>query len=72
MILESKSYKKAEAAGGRNPFEKPEIVITSYHFASRQYETLMAVKWDLAVIDEAHKLRNVYKNSNRIIRRYSE
>ncbi len=65
-ILESKSYKEAEARGVRNPFEQSEIVICSYHFASRQYESIMTAKWDLVVIDEAHKLRNVYKNSNRI------
>ncbi len=66
IILEAKSFKEAEARGIRNPFVHDDIVICSYHFASRQYETLMAVKWDLVVIDEAHKLRNVYKNSNRI------
>lgn len=66
LILEAKSFKEAEAVGQRNPFEQPEIVICSYHFASRHHESIMTVKWDLVVIDEAHKLRNVYKNSNRI------
>jgi ERCC4-related helicase len=66
MILEAKSFKESEAAGNRNPFIQDEIVICSYQFASRQYETLMTVKWDLVVIDEAHKLRNVYKASSRI------
>jgi ERCC4-related helicase len=66
IIMEAKSLKEAEAAGNRNPFIQDEIIICSYHFASRQYETLMTVKWDLVVIDEAHKLRNVYKASNRI------
>jgi ERCC4-related helicase len=65
-ILEARTYKQAEAAGRSNPFVQDEIVITSYHFASRLYEQLMTVHWDLAVIDEAHKLRNVYKNTNRI------
>lgn len=66
MILEARSYKQAEAAGNTNPFVQDEIVITSYNFASRFNEQVMTAHWDLVVIDEAHKLRNVYKNTNRI------
>ena len=66
LILEARSYKQAEAAGSSNPFIQDEIVITSYHFASRLHEQVMTAHWDLVVIDEAHKLRNVYKNTNRI------
>lgn len=66
MIMEARTYKQAEAAGNQNPFVQDEIVITSYHFASRFYEQLMTAHWDLAVIDEAHKLRNVYKNKGGI------
>ncbi len=52
-----------------NPFDqasasKPRVVIASYHFASRMMERLMTVPWDLAVLDEAHRLRNVYKGTS--------
>jgi superfamily II DNA/RNA helicase len=42
------------------------VVITSIHFASRRAADIKAVQWDLAVIDEAHKLRNAYRQSNRM------
>ena len=33
-------------------------------FLNSQKEIVKLVKWDLAVIDEAHKLRNAYRPSN--------
>ena len=65
MLLESKSYKQAQKQGQSNPFEQPEIIICSYQFAARMAEELMLVRWDLVVMDEAHRLRNVYKTSNK-------
>ena len=41
-----------------------QIVICSYHYASRNKRLIAQVPWDLVVIDEAHRLRNVYKPSN--------
>lgn len=65
VILDSKVVKESEAA---NPFDEaasatPRVVIASYHFAARQQEMLMTVPWDLAILDEAHRLRNVYKGA---------
>ena len=40
---------------------KDGIYICSYEFANRNVEKL-ATGWDLLVLDEAHKLRNFYKN----------
>ncbi|MEW5803211.1 MAG: SNF2-related protein [bacterium] len=51
---------------GINPFDIPEIVICSYYFARNKAEYVQAVNWDLVVIDEAHRLRNVYKSGNKI------
>lgn len=65
-ILESKNFNKAIKQGEANPFIRDEIVICSYHFARSKEPHLRAVHWDLAVIDEAHRLRNVYKPSNKI------
>ncbi len=69
IILESKSYKADLKTGKRNPFEQKEIVICSYNFAANKDEDVMMVPWDLVVIDEAHRLRNVYKTSNKIARK---
>ena len=65
-ILEARSYKQAIKAGSTNPFQpdEPNLVICSYHFARNKAEDVVATPWDLVVIDEAHRLRNVYKPSN--------
>lgn len=63
-LLESKPYSVAIRQGHFRPFEVPEIVICSYHFARRRASDVRAIPWDLVVIDETHRLRNVYKPSN--------
>ena len=63
-LLESKSYNSAIKQGQFRPFEVPEIVICSYHFARNKASDVHSVAWDMVVIDEAHRLRNVYKPSN--------
>jgi ERCC4-related helicase len=63
-LLESKSYNSAIKLGQFRPFETPEIVICSYQFARSKASDVHAIAWDLVVIDEAHRLRNVYKPSN--------
>lgn len=65
-ILETQSYNQLRKAGQTNPFTCDEIVICSYQFARRKATDLMRVPWNLVVIDEAHRLRNVYKKSNKI------
>ena len=63
-ILEAKPYNAAIRQGQFRPFEVSEIVICSYQFAKSKAGDVHAVPWDLVVIDEAHRLRNVYKPSN--------
>ena len=41
------------------------VVIMSYQFAAKLEPELRAVPWDVVVIDEAHKLRNAHRASNR-------
>lgn len=65
-ILETKSFNQAIAAGNLNPFDRDDIIICSYHFARAKDAYLKHVQWDLVVIDEAHRLRNVYKPTNKI------
>lgn len=67
VILEAKSYKDEMKKGNSNPFEqKDALVITSYQFAVRYEEEILMAGYNLAVVDEAHKLRNVYKKENKI------
>lgn len=64
-IIEAKSYKQALKDGVHNPFEAKTVLICSYQFAAGKAKELQAVPWDLVVIDEAHRLRNVYKPDNK-------
>ena len=63
-ILESGSYNAAQRNGEDRPFELDNIVICSYQFAKGKASDVRSVPWDLVVIDEAHRLRNVYKSQN--------
>jgi len=63
-ILEAKSYNAAIKQGNGHPFHVEDIVLCSYQFARSKATDVSATNWDLVVIDEAHRLRNVYKSSN--------
>ncbi|NUU41575.1 SNF2-related protein [Tardiphaga robiniae] len=65
-ILEARNYNKLKKDGARRPFEQKTLVISSFQFAARNANELMVIPWDLVVIDEAHRLRNVYRPDNRI------
>jgi len=67
VILDAKEYREQQAHGIQSPFEtENRIVVTSMHFASAHAAEIKPVQWDLVVIDEAHKLRNAYRQSNRM------
>jgi len=66
MILEAKNYNRMVRDGMRRPFDQKAIIICSFQFAARHADELMLMPWDLAVIDEAHRLRNVYRTDNKI------
>ncbi|MBS4082862.1 MAG: DEAD/DEAH box helicase [Rhizobiales bacterium] len=64
-ILESRTYNEAIKLGRFRPFDvKDTVIICSYQFARNKAADIHAMPWDLVVIDEAHRLRNVYKPSN--------
>jgi ERCC4-related helicase len=63
-LLETKSYNAAIKLGNFRPFEDDAIVICSYQFARNKAVDVANTAWDLVVMDEAHRLRNVYKPSN--------
>ena len=65
LLLESSNFNKLKKTGKLNPFNiENQVVICSYNFASRNADALHVIPWDLVIIDEAHRLRNVYKVSN--------
>ena len=64
-ILEAQSYNRLRREGHARPFEQDALVICSFQFAARHADTLMTTPWDLAVIDEAHRLRNVHRSDNK-------
>jgi len=65
FVLDARSYREA-LRQGRSPFGEKAVLILSFHYAYRLREELKAVAWDLVVIDEAHKLRNAYRSSNKV------
>ncbi len=70
VILETRTFNEAIRAGNLNPFQQDAIVLCSYQFARTKEPYLRQTAWDLVVIDEAHRLRNVYKNSSKIANCY--
>lgn len=66
VILEAKSFNEFIKKGKLNPFDQSDIIICSYQFARTKEPYLKLIRWDLAVVDEAHRLRNVYKANNKI------
>ncbi|MDO8526482.1 MAG: SNF2-related protein [Deltaproteobacteria bacterium] len=69
VILETKSFNQYVKDDNLNPFNQQDtVVICSYHFARAKSPYIKQTQWDLVVIDEAHRLRNVYKSSNKIAR----
>lgn len=67
LILENDLYKartQDDAFAHALHFEG--VIIMSLQFASNRREDLRGRTWDLCVIDEAHKLRNLYKTDNKM------
>jgi superfamily II DNA or RNA helicase len=70
--LRSKFGLQAEVVDGEraraipgNPFDLPGVVIASHAFAALRADELARVPWDLAVVDEAHRLRNAWRRDHR-------
>lgn len=63
-ILDTKNYNEY-LRFGKSPLSQGKVVICSYNFAARKKEEILLHKFDIAIIDEAHKLRNVYRKGNK-------
>jgi superfamily II DNA/RNA helicase len=64
-VLDSKSYREAQRRG-QAPLNDKAVLIMSLNYANALREELKSIAWDLVVIDEAHKLRNAYRPSNKV------
>ena len=66
VILESRTFNEYIASGNLNPFQQDAIILCSFQFVRTKEPYVKQTHWDLVVIDEAHRLRNVYKPSSKI------
>jgi SNF2 family DNA or RNA helicase len=64
-VLDAKAYREAQRSR-RAPLTEQAVFIMSFNYANSRREELKAFAWDLVVIDEAHKLRNAYRPSNKV------
>src|SRR5271157_6057163 len=64
-VLDAKAFRD-EQRNGRMPLTEKAVLIMSFNYANAMREELRAIAWDLVVIDEAHKLRNAYRLSNKV------
>ena len=67
------TFRSERQAGRSNPFHQDSrIVICSYQFAPKNDYFLASVPWNLIIIDEANRLRNVYKKTNKQAKAFAE
>ncbi len=71
-VLDTKTYGADKKAGKSNPFDRTDVVVCSYQFASGHADDIRQIAWDTVVIDEAHRLRNVYKSDAKTARRIAD
>ena len=65
-VVDGDVVREREKQGLRtNPFDTGGIVIASHPFAAMHASEVERVAWDVAVIDEAHRLRNAYRKDHR-------
>jgi SNF2 family DNA or RNA helicase len=66
VILENRNFNEAIRAGNLNPFQQDSIILCSFQFARSKEPYLRQTPRTLVVIDEAHRLRNLYKTTSKI------
>ncbi len=65
IVLDANTHRELRRSG-RDPFTEKAILIVSFNYANSLREDLKTIAWDIVVIDEAHKLRNAYRPSNKV------
>ncbi len=66
FVLDAKTLKETQKQGIADIYGSQNIIICSMNYAAANAERIKTVPWDIVVIDEAHKLRNAYRQSNQI------
>ena len=66
VILETRTFNESVKRGNLNPFQQDAVIICSFQFARSKEPYVRQTSWELVVIDEAHRLRNVYKQTNKV------
>lgn len=66
LLLDSTSAAELEKPAGKGLGSGERVLIASYHFAAARSDSIKLVPWDLVVLDEAHRMRNVRKSGNKI------
>ncbi|HSM92415.1 MAG TPA: SNF2-related protein [Anaeromyxobacteraceae bacterium] len=65
-LVDGDAFRASEKLGLRtNLFDTGGIVIASHQFAAMRGAEIERVPWDLAILDEAHRLRNAYRRDHR-------
>jgi len=73
IILDGPSLKKMQKERVKtNPLQDSGIYIASHNFAYRYDIYFKEIDWSLVVIDEAHRLRNVWRKSNKTAKKIRE
>ncbi|HET6438778.1 MAG TPA: SNF2-related protein [Anaeromyxobacter sp.] len=66
QVLDGDALRARERQGvPGNPFDREGVIIASHPFAAMHAAEIERVAWDVAVIDEAHRLRNAYRRDHR-------
>jgi adenine-specific DNA-methyltransferase len=63
-IVESRNFSHSGFRPSGDGAPATEILVCSHEFAHRKASDVKRTGWDLVVIDEAHRLRNVYKGES--------
>lgn len=72
-ILDSKILKQLQQSTELfNPLDTARIFIASHNFVYKNDHHVKKTPWDLVVIDEAHRLRNVYRKGNKTAKKLRE
>jgi superfamily II DNA/RNA helicase len=64
-VLDTKAFRDGQRKG-LAPLSETAVLIMSFNYANAMREELKVIAWDLVVVDEAHKLRNAYRPSNKV------
>jgi len=65
-ILDGPAVRQALKAGTTNPLDvRDAVLIVSYPFAATYHYLIETINWQVVVLDEAHRLRNVYQPNNK-------